>query len=136
MGGFESLLTGSTIKHLPLQNLAKLEIAVPQYAVQQRVADILSTYDDLIEVNRRRIAVLEEMARRLFDEWFVHFRFPGHESHRMVEREHGVLPEGWSRQTLTELADDVSYGFTASANRNIDGPRFLRITDIVDGPIN
>ena len=52
-------------------------------------------YDDLIEVNRRRIAVLEEMARRLFDEWFVYFRFPCHEGHEMVETENGRLPVGW-----------------------------------------
>jgi type I restriction enzyme S subunit len=78
-------------------------IPVPPIPIQRRIASILGAYDDLIEVNRRRIAVLEEMARRLFDEWFVHFRFPGHEGHRMVETEHGVLPEGWEWANLESV---------------------------------
>jgi len=76
------------------------QIPLPPLPIQRRIASILGAYDDLIEVNRRRIAVLEEMARRLFDEWFVHFRFPGHEGHRMVETEHGRLPEGWEWSRL------------------------------------
>ena len=75
--GFDGLLTGSTIKHLPRQNLAKIEIDIPPIQIQRRVADILSTYDDLIDLNSRRIAVLEEMSRRLFDEWFIKLKFPG-----------------------------------------------------------
>ena len=59
--------------------------------VQKRVADILSAYDDLIENNRRRIALLEEAARMLYREWFVHFRFPGHEHVRIIDG----IPEGW-----------------------------------------
>ncbi len=67
--------------------------------MQRRVADILSAYDDLIENNRRRIALLEESARLLYREWFVRFRFPGHERVRIVD---GV-PEGWERRTLDEF---------------------------------
>ena len=68
--------------------------------VQQRIADILSAYDDLIENNRRRMALLEEAARQLYREWFVRLRFPGHEHTRITN---GV-PEGWQRQTLGEVA--------------------------------
>lgn len=63
---------------------------------QRRIASILSAYDDLIENNTRRIAILEEMARRIYEEWFVHFRFPSHENVRLVESELALVPEGWS----------------------------------------
>ena len=71
-------------------------VPVPPLAVQRRIASILSTYDDLIENNTRRIAILEEMARRIYEEWFVRFRFPGHEGVRMVESDLGLVPEGWT----------------------------------------
>lgn len=73
-----------------------IEIPVPDLPVQRRIAGILSAYDDLIDVNQRRIAILEEMARRLFDEWFVRFRYPGHEAVPLVETELGNVPEGWA----------------------------------------
>ena len=99
-GRFAPLFTGATIKHLPRQQLAKVEVDVPPMAVQKRIADILSAYDDLIENNRRRIALLEQAARELYREWFVRLRFPGHESTRIID---GV-PEGWERKTLGEVA--------------------------------
>ena len=77
-------------------------LPVPRFSYcpcQRRIASILGAYDDLIEVNRRRIATLEEMARRLFDEWFVRFRFPGHEGHSIIETANGDTPDvdgGWS----------------------------------------
>ena len=92
---FDQYFTGSTIKHLPGEKLAKVEVVVPPSPVQRRIAAILSAYDDLIENNTRRIAILEEMARRIYEEWFVRFRFPGHEQVRMVESDLGLIPEGW-----------------------------------------
>ena len=89
--GFSGLFTGSTIKHLPGQNLAKVEVCYPQRPEQERIAGVLSAYDDLIENNRRRIALLEQSARLLYREWFVHLRFPGHEHVKVVDG----LPEGW-----------------------------------------
>ena len=71
---------GATREALPKYLLESFEIELPPLDVQRRIAGILSAYDDLIEVNTRRIAILEEMARRLFDEWFVQFRFPGAET--------------------------------------------------------
>ena len=68
---------------------------LPPLPTQRKIAAILSAYDDLIEVNTRRIALLEEMARGLYREWFVRFRFPGHEGVRMVESAVGLVPEGW-----------------------------------------
>ena len=69
-------------------------VEVPLLHEQRRIASILSAYDDLIEVNRRRVAILEEMARRLFEEWFVHLRFPGHESVPVHVTPDGSLPDG------------------------------------------
>lgn len=126
-GSFAPLFTGATIKHLPRQNLAKIEIAFPQVDLQRRIADVLSTYDALIENNRRRMALLEESARLLYREWFVRLRFPGHEHTRIVD---GV-PEGWERKTLAELCESIDYGYTASAEQEEIGPKLLRITDIV-----
>ena len=102
-GVFEQYFTGSTIKHLPGEKLALVEVAVPPIAVQRRIASILSAYDDLIENNTRRIAILEEMARRIYEEWFVYFRFPGHENVRMVESELGLMPEGWPIVRLDDV---------------------------------
>jgi type I restriction enzyme S subunit len=93
MGCFTSLFTGATIKHLPRQHLAKVEIEFPTLEIQNRISDILSAYDDLIENNRRRMALLEESARLLYREWFVRLRFPGHEHTGIVN---GVL-ERWER---------------------------------------
>ena len=112
--------------------LHKIEVRCPDLPTQERIASILSAYDDLIENNRRRIALLEQAARLLYREWFVHFRFPGHETAEFVDG----LPEGWVTNTLADLAMRVDYGFTASADREIDGPRFLRITDIAGGCID
>ena len=77
--------------------------ALPPIDVQRRIADILSTYDDLIENNRRRIALLEEAARQLYREWFVRLRFPGHE-HSAISN--GV-PDGWERKVLGELCEEI-----------------------------
>ncbi|MFC3716318.1 restriction endonuclease subunit S [Luteimonas soli] len=97
--GFSGLFTGSTIKHLPGQNLAKVEVRYPSRPEQERIADTLSAYDDLIENNRRRIKLLEESARLLYREWFVHLRFPGHEHVKVVD---GV-PVGWERKFVPDL---------------------------------
>jgi len=114
-GIFEQYFTGSTIKHLPGEKLAKVEVAVAPLAVQRRIASILSAYDDLIENNTRRIAILEEMARRIYEEWFVRFRFPGHENVRMVESELGLVPEGWSIDTVENVFDTLGGGTPSKA---------------------
>ena len=74
---FQSLSTGAATKFLTMTILNRTEIQIPSLGQQLRIASILGAYDDLIEVNRRRIALLEEIARRLYEEWFVRFRFPG-----------------------------------------------------------
>ena len=81
--------------------LGRFSFALPSRRIQRRIADILSAYDDLIENNRRRIALLEQAAGELYREWFVRLRFPGHEGTKIVDG----LPEGWERKTLGEVAD-------------------------------
>lgn len=95
--------SGTNISNLNQDILARLKIPLPPLETQRRIASILSAYDDLIENNTRRIEILEEMARRLYDEWFVHFRFPGHESTTFTEGEHGLAPEGWKVNALGSL---------------------------------
>ena len=106
VGGFAPLFTGATIKHLPKQSLEKLVIEYPLLDLQNRIGDILSTYDDLVENNRRRMALLEESARLLYREWFVRLRFPGYEHTAIVD---GV-PQGWERVPL-EAALILQRGF-------------------------
>jgi type I restriction enzyme S subunit len=78
-------------------------IPIPPMGVQHKIVSVLSTYDDLIENNTRRIEILEEMARRLYEEWFVHFRFPGHEEVSFKESELGGIPEYWEVGTLQDV---------------------------------
>jgi len=96
----KSYAKGAAVPGISLGILKGLKIALPPLHVQRRIASILSAYDDLIENNTRRIAILEEMARRLYEEWFVHFRFPGHE----VAGRDDKLPNGWERVPLKEIA--------------------------------
>lgn len=114
---FAPLFTGATIKHLPRQNLAKIEIRFPPRVIQENIADILSSYDDLIENNRRRIQLLEEAARLLYKEWFVNLRFPGHEHVKIVD---GV-PEGWETKRLQDLAEITMGQSPESKHYNDEG---------------
>ena len=86
--------------------LHEIKVRAPDHASQRRISDILATYDDLIENNRRRMALLEESARLLYCEWFVRLRFPGHEHTRITD---GV-PEGWARKTALDAVSVLSGG--------------------------
>lgn len=88
--------TGAKIRHTSPSRIGAVEIPPHTIHSQRRIASILGAYDDLIEVNRRRVAVLEEMARGLFEEWFVRFRFPGYESVPLVGTPDAPLPQGWA----------------------------------------
>lgn len=102
---------GSAQPLLTQTNLKGLSFLVPPLGTQRRIASILRAYDDMIEVNRQRIAVLEEMARGLFDEWFVRFRFPGHSSVPILDTPDGPIPDGWSFATLADIATNVRSSF-------------------------
>ncbi|KPC04792.1 restriction endonuclease subunit S [Pseudomonas ficuserectae] len=133
----QSLSTGSATKFLTLTILNALKVRVPRLGDQNRIVSILGAYDDLIENNTRRIELLEKMARRLYEEWFVQFRFPGHEDVVLKESELGVIPEGWDIQPLYDIAE-VTYGHPFKASQfNEDGVGLgiVRIRDIKAGEI-
>jgi type I restriction enzyme S subunit len=85
--------------------LKQVKVSVPPLPVQRRIAGILSAYDELMENSQRRIRLLEAMARALYREWFVHFRFPGHEKHPHVASPLGDIPQGWEVKKLADVAD-------------------------------
>ena len=82
---------------------SEIKVSVPPLANQQRIARILSAYDELIENSQRRIKILETMARGLYREWFVHFRFPGHENHSRVASALGAIPSGWEVRAVENI---------------------------------
>lgn len=92
--------TGTKVRHTAPERIGRIEVRLPAVAVQRGIAEVLSAYDDLIENNRRRMVLLEEAARLLYEEWFIRLRFPGHEHTRIVDG----LPERWERRRLGELA--------------------------------
>ena len=103
---------GSSQSAFTIVLLKGMEIEVPPLPVQQRIAEILSAYDDLIENSQRRIRILETMARALYREWFVHFRFPGHENHPRAASTLGDIPQGWEVKNLESLmADHIGGGW-------------------------
>ncbi len=110
----KSTASGSTVKHTSPSRIEAYRFRLPPLSTQNRIASILGAYDDLIEVNRRRIATLEEMARRLFEEWFVHYRYPGHEDQMLDKTKDGLFPRGWSRTQLGALCDEVRDGVMPS----------------------
>ena len=107
----------SGVPHINLGILKDFKITLPRVESQHLIADILSGYDDLIENNQRRMALLEDAARQLYREWFIRFRFPGHEHIRNVD---GV-PEGWGRVKLGELAEITMGQSPESKHYNEDG---------------
>ena len=102
----KSRVGGAAQPNANAQVLGSFQFRMPLRREQDRIAGILSAYDDLIENNRRRMALLEEAARQLYREWFVRLRFPGHEHTRIVD---GV-PEGWERKRIGDIADCVGGG--------------------------
>ena len=100
---FKQYCTGSAQPQLPIKNFSQIYLNVPDIKTQHRIADILSVYDNLIENNQKQIKLLEEAAQRLYKEWFVDLRFPGHENTKIVD---GV-PEGWNEKTLSQVANVI-----------------------------
>jgi len=125
----EQHAVGTTMLNLSASIAADLPVRYPVAEAQVRIADILSAYDDLIENNRRRMALLEEAARQLYREWFVRLRFPGHEHTRITN---GV-PEGWKKKHLSDLADVNKESLSSSYDGEIS---YIDISSVTPGSIN
>ncbi|MGR3823718.1 MAG: restriction endonuclease subunit S [Salipiger marinus] len=111
-----NLTSSSGVPHINLGTLKDFDVPVPDLPTQERIAGVLSAYDDLIENNRRRIALLEQVARLLYREWFVHFRFPGYETAKFVDG----LPEGWGNGTLGDLMT-LKRGYDLPTSKRFEG---------------
>ncbi|MFZ0770281.1 MAG: restriction endonuclease subunit S [Candidatus Sulfotelmatobacter sp.] len=124
-GTIRAIVTGTNVKGIRGSVLQNIMVPSPEKTIQDRCVSVLSAYDDLIENNRRRIKLLEHAALLQYREWFVFFRFPGHEHVPFVN----ALPEGWTRKSLRELSASVDYGYTASASPLPFSSRFENTSD-------
>ena len=127
----EQISIGATMPSINTGLLSGIEMYLPSLEIQRRIADILSAYDDLIENNRKQIKLLEEAAQRLYKEWFVDLRFPGHVHTKITD---GV-PEGWKRRKLVDIAQ-VQYGYAFDGslfNSQKIGTPIIRIRNIPQG---
>ncbi|MEE1453767.1 MAG: restriction endonuclease subunit S [Ellagibacter isourolithinifaciens] len=122
---------GATVNRIPIATFPEFPLRLPSLPAQQRIAGVLSAYDKLIENNRRQIKLLEEAAQRLYKEWFVDLRFPGHETTPI----HNGVPEGWKRTTVGQSSSLVSRGVTPAyaddSNELVLGQRCVR-NNLVD----
>lgn len=122
---------GAAQRTISLTALRNMKISVPPMDVQEKIVGVLSTYDDLIENNQKQIKLLEEAAQRLYKEWFIDLRFPGHETTPIVD---GV-PVGWRRERIVDLVD-VQYGYAFDGslfNTAKNGMPIIRIRNIPSG---
>jgi type I restriction enzyme S subunit len=131
-----SITKGATQDNLSVSKLLLFDILTPPLPIQRKIAGILSAYDDLIENNTRRIEILEEMARSIYREWFVNFRFPGHEQVQMVDSELGPIPEGWK---ITSIGNHINtqkgYAFKSSWYQE-EGIKIVKVSDFTDDSID
>lgn len=102
------VITGATVDRIPLEKLPEFPAALPRLPIQRAIASTLSPYDDLIENNRRRIRLLDQASRLLYDDWFVRLRFPGHENSHVING----IPEGWRNAPLGEITTKIGSGST------------------------
>ncbi len=110
------LVTGAAQPKLSQANLKRMELIAPPFEEQRRIGTVLRTMADLIENNRRRIEILEEMARLIYREWFVHFRFPGHEDVELVDSALGPIPAGWEVVAVGDAVETVGGGTPSKKN--------------------
>jgi len=130
-----SIAGGAATPIVNKTNFENIKASMPSLFLQNKIATILSAYDDLIENNLRRIKTLEEMAQNLYREWFVNFRFLGYENARFVDSPLGEIPEGWRVENLFSIAD-VTYGYAFKSSLfNTDGlgKPVVRIRDVLSG---
>ena len=109
----QATATGSKVRHTAPSRIEDVVVDLPPISIQRKIAAVLSAYDDVIENNNRRIKLLEEMTQRIYREWFVDFRYPGHETVALVESDLGEIPKGWITKRVSDRFD-VFLGGTPS----------------------
>jgi len=137
----KSMAGASGRQRADISAIEEIEISPPDLNIQKKIASILSAFDDLIENNTRRIEILEEMARRIYREWFVHFRYPGHDDpstssgQRLVDSgtELGEIPEGWEVKKLADVADINPENISTDYKGEIE---YINISGVNEGSID
>ena len=112
----DKLNTGAAQAQITIDSLSRYQINLPELSEQKAITKVISEYEKLIENNNRRIALLEESARLLYQEWFVHLRFPGHEHCKIID---GV-PEGWSVVPISDLSEFLSRGMSPKYEKSLN----------------
>jgi type I restriction enzyme S subunit len=124
---------GAAQQNLSARIIKAFRIAMPDAPSQRRIAAVLAGFDELIEINERRIALLEELARSLYREWFVRLRFPGHKDCEFVESDRGLLPQGWEARTLLSVGKFVNgFAFTPG-HWGAEGLPIIKIKELKQG---
>ncbi|UFI44222.1 restriction endonuclease subunit S [Pseudomonas savastanoi] len=133
----KALAGGAATPIVNKSSFCGISVSIPPIDIQSKIAFTLSAYDDLIENNTRRIEILEEMARRLYEEWFVQFRFPGHEEVGFKESELGLIPEGWDLVPLGDIYRTGSGGTPSRKKPEFYGGdyRWVKTKELQDCPV-
>lgn len=130
----QNISKGTTQDNFSLEKMLRVKFNIPSLSIQQKIANILSRYDETIENNNKRIKLLEQMAQNLYKEWFVRFRFPGWQN---AEFENGI-PKGWKVEKLFDVVN-VTYGYAFASELFCDDESLnpvVRIRDILDNHTN
>lgn len=123
-------ISGATVERISISKFPNYKITLPSLPVQNKIASILSAYDELIENNKQRIKLLEEMAEEIYKEWFVRFRFPGYENTKIVDG----LPEGWEEKTIDSFVNIISgYAFKTKVFDSEGIYKLVTIKNVQDG---
>lgn len=131
---FFNLADGAAQPNMSGKQIEGVRIPVPPPQAQEKISLLIGSYDDLIENNTRRIEILEEMARRLYEEWFVQFRFPGHEGAGFEDGDLGRIPKAWSQVSLKDVCDIKSgYAFKSSSFHDRGDYHLVTIKNVQDG---
>lgn len=129
---FFYLADGAAQPNMSGSQIEGVEVPLPPLPIQQRIAGILSAYDELIENSQRRIQILEAMARALYREWFIHFRFPGHESTPRIPFPLGEIPQGWEVKPIQRFGKVITGKTPSKANAEFYGDKlpFVKTPDM------
>jgi type I restriction enzyme, S subunit len=129
----QATATGTKVRHTAPERIRAVETRLPPLDVQRTIAAVLDWLDDLIENNRRRVEVLEEMARAIYREWFVHFRYPGRGTVELADSALGRIPEGWAIRPFAEVASFAN-GFAFKPNHwGTEGRPIIKIKQLKEG---